>query len=286
MQGDFYTSGENGDRGLQAFDMKKAVDEHADYVVFNGKVGALTGDNAITANVGETVRLYVGNGGPNLTSSFHVIGEIFDKVHVEGGDLINTNVQTTSIPSGGAAIVEFKVEVPGTFILVDHAIFRAFNKGALGMLKVTGKENKKLYSGVKQEGIYLPEGGTIQTMPTDTKKVVVSTQEKSLAQKMSDGKQVYMKTCFACHQATGQGIPNAFPPLAKSDYLNADVDRAIALVKHGKTGEITVNGKKYNSVMTAQNITDVEIADVLTYIYNSWDNNKTNVTVSRVNKVK
>lgn len=286
MQGDFYTSGDNGDRGLQAFDMKKAVEEDADYVVFNGKVGALTGDNAITANVGETVRLYVGNGGPNLTSSFHVIGEIFDKVHIEGGDLINTNVQTTSIPSGGAAMVEFKVEVPGTFIIVDHAIFRAFNKGALGMLKVTGEDNKKLYSGVKQEGIYLPEGGTIQTMPTDTKKVVVSTQEKSLAQKMSDGKQVYMKTCFACHQATGQGIPNAFPPLAKSDYLNADVDRAIAIVKHGKTGEITVNGKKYNSVMTAQNITDIEIADVMTYIYNSWDNNKTNVTVSRVNKVK
>lgn len=286
MQGDFYTSGKNGDRGLQAFDMTKAIEEDADYVVFNGKVGALTGDNAITANVGETVRLYVGNGGPNLTSSFHVIGEIFDKVHIEGGDLINTNVQTTSIPSGGAAIVEFKVEVPGTFIIVDHAIFRAFNKGALGMLKVTGEENKKLYSGVKQEGIYLPEGGTIQTMPTETKKVVVSTQEKSLAQKMSDGKQVYMKTCFACHQATGQGIPNAFPPLAKSDYLNADVDRAIAIVKHGKTGEMTVNGKKYNSVMTAQNITDIEIADVMTYIYNSWDNNKTNVTVSRVNKVK
>ena len=286
MQGDFYTSGENGDRGLQAFDMKKAVEEDADYVVFNGKVGALTGDNAITANVGETVRLYVGNGGPNLTSSFHVIGEIFDNVHVEGGDLINTNVQTTSIPAGGAAIVDFKVDVPGTFILVDHAIFRAFNKGALGMLKVTGEEDKKLYSGVKQEGIYLPEGGAIQSMPKSAKKKDVNTKEKSLAQKIADGKQVYMNTCFACHQANGQGIPNAFPPLAKSDYLNADVDRAIKIVKHGLTGEITVNGKKYNSVMTAQNITNVEIADVMTYIYNSWGNNKTNVTVNRVNKIK
>ena len=84
------------------------------------------------------------NGGPNLVSSFHAIGEIFDKVHVEGGDLINTNVQTTLIPAGGAAIVEFKVDVPGTFILVDHSIFRAFNKGALGMLKVEGEENKKV----------------------------------------------------------------------------------------------------------------------------------------------
>ena len=84
MQGDFYTKGEYGERGLQPFDMQKAVDEDADYVVFNGKVGSLTGDNAITAEVGETVRLFVGNGGPNLVSSFHVIGEIFDKVYVEG----------------------------------------------------------------------------------------------------------------------------------------------------------------------------------------------------------
>ncbi|GGG99070.1 anaerobically induced outer membrane protein [Polaribacter pacificus] len=287
MQGDFYTSGDNGERGLQSFDMKKAVEEDADYVVFNGKVGALTGDNAITANVGETVRLFVGNGGPNLTSSFHVIGEIFDNVHVEGGSVMNKNVQTTSIPAGGATIVDFKVEVPGTFILVDHAIFRAFNKGALGMLKVKGEENKKVYSGIKQEGIYLPEGGSIQSMPKEAKtKTVAVVQEKSLAQKIADGKQVYMKTCFACHQATGQGIPNAFPPLAKSDYLNANVDRAIGIVKHGKTGEITVNGKKYNSVMTAQNISDIEIADVMTYIYNSWGNNKTNVTVDRVKKVK
>ncbi|NVK08676.1 MAG: nitrite reductase, copper-containing [Tenacibaculum sp.] len=287
MQGDFYTKGENGEPGLQAFDMRKAVDEDADYVVFNGSVGALTGDNAITANVGETVRLFVGNGGPNLTSSFHVIGEIFDNVHIEGGDVINKNVQTTSIPAGGAAIVDFKVDVPGTFILVDHAIFRAFNKGALGMLKVKGEESKKVYSGVKQEGIYNPEGGTIQEMPNGKEdKAVASKQEKTLAQKIADGKQIYTKTCFACHQANGEGIPNAFPPLAKSDYLNDDVKRAIDIVLHGKTGEITVNGQKYNSVMTKQALSDQEVADVLTYVYNSWGNNKTNVSVNTVMEVK
>lgn len=288
MQGDFYTKGENGEPGLQPFDMKKAVDEDADYVVFNGKVGALTGDNAITANVGETVRLFVGNGGPNLVSSFHVIGEIFDRVNIEGGSVINENVQTTLIPAGGAAIVEFKVDVPGTFIIVDHSIFRAFNKGALGMLKVKGEENKQLYSGVKQEGIYNPEGGTLQEMPDDdTVKVepVVKT-EKTLAQKIESGKQIYTKTCFACHQASGEGIDNAFPPLANSDYLNADVKRAIDIVLNGKTGEITVNGAKYNSVMTKQILTDEEVADVLTYIYNSWGNNKTNVKVSTVQEVK
>ena len=283
MQGDFYTKGENGERGLQPFDMQKAVDEDADYVVFNGKVGSLTGDNAITAKVGETVRLFVGNGGPNLVSSFHVIGEIFDKVHVEGGDLINTNVQTTLIPSGGAAIVEFKVDVPGTFILVDHSIFRAFNKGALGMLKVQGEENMKVYTGKQEEGIYQPEGGGIQEMPSDENAIAESDiPAKSMEEMLKFGKDTYMQTCFACHQAEGQGIPNAFPPLAKSDYLNADVNRSIDIILNGKTGEITVNGDKYNSVMTRQNLSDDDIANVLTYVYNSWGNSKKEVTPEMV----
>ncbi|GAA4242529.1 nitrite reductase, copper-containing [Winogradskyella psychrotolerans] len=286
MQGDFYTKGKNGERGLQPFDMQKAVDENADYVVFNGSVGALTGDNAITAKVGETVRLYVGNGGPNLVSSFHVIGEIFDKVHVEGGDLVNENVQTTLIPAGGAAIVEFRVDVPGTFILVDHSIFRAFNKGALGMLKVEGEEEKKIYSGEIREGIYLPEGPGIQNMPTTDEIVESEIPAKSFEEQMEFGKQIYMQTCFACHQAEGQGIPNAFPPLAKSDYLNADVDRAIGVVINGLSGEITVNGEKYNSVMTKQMISSDDVANVLTYVYNSWGNSKKVVTKKMVDDVK
>jgi nitrite reductase (NO-forming) len=287
MQGDFYTEGSYGDRGLQAFDMQKAIDEKADYVVFNGHVGAMTGDNALTAKVGETVRLFVGNGGPNLVSSFHVIGEIFDKVHVEGGDLINTNVQTTLIPAGGAAIVEFRVDVPGTFILVDHSIFRAFNKGALAMLNVEGEENKTIYSGEIRDGIYLPEGGVIQSMPTAGNKTVKEEiKALSFEEKMQFGKDKYMATCLACHQANGQGIEGAFPPLAKADYLNADVNRAIDIVLHGKTGEITVNGKKYNSVMTAQALSDEEVSNVLTYVYNSWGNSKKEVTPEMVKAVR
>ncbi|MDN5199743.1 copper-containing nitrite reductase [Fulvivirgaceae bacterium BMA10] len=285
MQGDFYTKGEYGKTGLQPFDMNKAIDEDADYVVFNGKVGSLTGDGAITANVGETVRLFVGNGGPNLVSSFHVIGEIFDKVYVEGGSMINEDVQTTLIPAGGAAIVEFKIDVPGTFILVDHSIFRAFNKGALGMLKVQGEDNKTIYSGKQSEGIYNPEGGSIQEMPGES-----DIPEEAVAQSLSDrmelGKQVYSRTCFACHQANGEGIANAFPPLANSDYLNADVNRAIDIVLNGKSGEITVNGVKYNSVMTKQVLSDEEVANVLTYVYNSWGNNKTEVTPAMVKSRK
>lgn len=284
MQGDFYTEGENGERGLQAFSMQKAVDEDADYVVFNGKVGGLTGDNALTAKVGETVRLYVGNGGPNLVSSFHVIGEIFDKVYVEGGSMINENVQTTLIPAGGAAIVEFKVEVPGNLVLVDHSIFRAFNKGALGILKVEGEENHEVYGGKIEEKVYNPGVSSTESPKETTEEGPVA--DTSLAEKMERGKQVYTQNCLACHQANGAGIPNAFPPLAESDYLNEDVHRAIEVVKFGLTGEVKVNGNVYNSAMPKQNISDEDVANVLTYVYNNWGNNKTEVTPEMVKKVK
>src|SRR5690554_1558890 len=285
MQGDFYTEGSYGEPGLQAFDMHKAIKEDADYVVFNGHVNGLVGENALTAKVGETVRLFVGNGGPNLVSSFHAIGEIFDKVHVEGADLINHNVQTTLIPAGGAAIVEFEVNVPGTITLVDHSIFRAFNKGALAMLNVTGDENHDIFEGEVYEGIYLPEGGSIQKMPTPkTKKATV--KATSLEERIAFGKDVYSRTCTACHQANGQGVPAAFPPLANSDYLNADVDRAIEAVLFGMSGEITVNGEVYNSVMTSQGLSDEETANVMTYVYNNWGNDAQEITPEMVNEIR
>lgn len=289
MQGDFYTEGKYGEPGLQPFDMQKAIDEQADYVVFNGHVGALLGDRALEANVGETVRLFVGNGGPNLVSSFHVIGEIFDRVSVEGGSLINENVQTTLIPAGGAVMIEFKVDAPGEYLLVDHSIFRAFNKGALAQLQVYGEENERVYKGKLEEGIYAPEGGAIQVMPIDRDRVAASKVEPSSMTKeevMERGKSIYGRTCFACHQGAGQGVPDVFPPLAKADYLNEDIDRAIEIVLRGKSGEIIVNGKKYNSVMPAQMLNDDETAQVMTYIYNSWGNNGTEVTAEMVRNVR
>jgi nitrite reductase (NO-forming) len=147
LQSEFYTKGKNGAAGLQDFDLDKAIAETPDYVVFNGKVNGNAGANALRAKKGETIRLFLGNAGPNLTSSFHVIGEMFDKVYVEGGSLINTNVQTTTIPAGGSSIVEFKLDVPGTYNLVDHSIFRAFNKGALAQIKVEGERDPSIFSG-------------------------------------------------------------------------------------------------------------------------------------------
>src|SRR5207344_3571518 len=131
------------------------IDERPTYVLFNGAEGALTGDKALKAKVGETIRLFVGNGGPNLVSSFHVIGAIFDEVRFEGGTNVQTNVQTTLIPAGGAAIAKFRTRVPGSYVLVDHSIFRAFNKGALAILKVDGPEDKTIYSGKELDSVYL-----------------------------------------------------------------------------------------------------------------------------------
>jgi nitrite reductase (NO-forming) len=134
MQGEIYAAQARGTDGLLSYDLDAMMAEDPAYVVFNGAVGALTGDNALQAEVGETVRFYVGNGGPNLISSFHVIGEVFDRVSIEGGTLINEHVQTTMVPAGGATYVEFGLEVPGDFILVDHALTRALDGGAVGIL--------------------------------------------------------------------------------------------------------------------------------------------------------
>ena len=150
MHSEFYTAGAFGEHGMQRLDMAKGIDEKPTYVVLNGSVGALTGANALQAKVGERVRIFFGDAGPNLTSSFHVIGEVFDNVYQEGGTVATQhNVQTTLIPSGGAAIVEFGVEKPGDLIMVDHSIFRAMNKGAVGMLHVAGDDNPKVFAVVK-----------------------------------------------------------------------------------------------------------------------------------------
>ncbi|HFC6122702.1 TPA: copper-containing nitrite reductase [Neisseria meningitidis] len=180
VQGDFYTKGKKGAQGLQPFDMDKAIAEQPEYVVFNGHVGAIAGDNALKAKAGETVRMYVGNGGPNLVSSFHVIGEIFDKVYVEGGKLINENVQSTIVPAGGSAIVEFKVDIPGSYTLVDHSIFRAFNKGALGQLKVEGAENPEIMTQKLSDTAYAGNGAAPAASAPAASAPAASESEKSV----------------------------------------------------------------------------------------------------------
>ena len=156
MQSEFYTTGSYCKAGLQKFDLQKAIDEDPTYVVFNGSVGSMMGANALHVSEGENVRLYVSNIGPNLTSSFHVIGEIFSNVYIDGDSTVTAHdKQTTSIPGGGAAIVELKAEAPGTYMVVDHSIFRAFYKGAKGQFIVSGQPNPSVFAGKTAVEIYV-----------------------------------------------------------------------------------------------------------------------------------
>jgi nitrite reductase (NO-forming) len=283
MQGDFYTVGKYREKGLQPFDMQKAIEENATYVLFNGSEGALVGDKALSAKVGERVRLYIGNGGPNLVSSFHVIGEVFDRVYYEGGTRYQENVQTTMVPAGGTAIVEFKVEVPGSYILVDHSLFRAFNKGALAMLKIEGAENKQLYSGKEVDSVYLADKAAPAGAVAEATAAEVVTHEAQVAA----GRTLFQGTCSTCHQIDGKGLPNVFPPLAKSDFLKSDVKRAIGVVLNGLSGPVVVNGQTFNSVMPPMSqLNDDEVANILTYVLNEWDNGGGRITREQVSSVR
>jgi nitrite reductase (NO-forming) len=286
MQGDFYTVGKYREKGVQPFDMQKAIDENPTYVLFNGSEGSLLGDNALKLKVGEKVRLFVGNGGPNLVSSFHVIGEVFDKVYTEGGSHYQENVQTTLVPAGGSAIVEYHAEVPGTGVIVDHSIFRAFNKGALGMIKTEGPDNKLVYSGKEIDSVYLGDKA-VSALPVAAAAQANASGTLTLAQQVKAGEALFNGTCSVCHQANGAGLANLFPPLAGSDFLNADKSRAIHIVLNGLSGPVKVNGASYNSVMPPMSqLNDDEVAHIVSFILNSWGNTGGQVTAAEVAKVR
>jgi len=153
MQGELYTNEAFGSTGQLTENLQALLNEDPEYLVFNGAVGGLTEQKPLKANVGETVRIFFGVGGPNFTSSFHVIGEIFDRVYDQASltSPALTNIQTTTVPPGGATMVEFGLEVPGNYILVDHALAR-LQRGLAGFLIVEGPANPEIYDGTPMPG--------------------------------------------------------------------------------------------------------------------------------------
>jgi nitrite reductase (NO-forming) len=146
MQGEIYTAAAYGQAGEQEFDVQKLLAERPEYFVLNGAVGALTKYHPMHSKVGESARIYFGVGGPNFTSSFHVIGEIFDHIYQYGG-LVSPplqDIQTVSVAPGGAVVVDFRTQVPGRYMLVDHALSR-MERGLMGFIMVDGPENPDLY---------------------------------------------------------------------------------------------------------------------------------------------
>jgi nitrite reductase (NO-forming) len=148
MQGELYTADSYGKSGLQEFSVDKLLDERPEYFTFNGAVGALTTEHPLHAKTGETVRIFFGVGGPNFTSSFHVIGTIFDRVY-NAASLTSpplTDVQTVTVPPGGATVVDLSLPVPGRYVLVDHALSR-MERGLVGALIVDGPPAPEIYRG-------------------------------------------------------------------------------------------------------------------------------------------
>jgi nitrite reductase (NO-forming) len=153
MQGEIYTKEAFGSTGKLTENVQALLNEDPEYFVFNGAVGSLTAQKPLKAKVGETVRIFFGVGGPNFISSFHVIGEIFDRVYDQASltSAPLTNVQTTIVPPGGATMVEFQLQVPGRYILVDHSLAR-LQRGLAGYLIVDGADNKEVFDGVVVPG--------------------------------------------------------------------------------------------------------------------------------------
>ncbi|HWM47917.1 MAG TPA: copper-containing nitrite reductase [Xanthobacteraceae bacterium] len=146
MQGELYTEQKFGTKGELTESYDKLMNERPEYFVFNGAVGAITTEKPLKAKVGETVRIYFGVGGPNYTSSFHLIGEVFDRVYNQGSLTTAplTDVQTTTVAPGGATVVDVKLDVPGKFMLVDHALTRV-ERGLAGVLAVEGPDNPNVF---------------------------------------------------------------------------------------------------------------------------------------------
>ena len=146
MQGELYTAQAHGGSGLQEFSLEKLLAENPEHMMFNGSMDALTKIYHMESRVGDTVRIFFGVGGPNLTSSFHVIGEVFDRVYDQASLTSKplTDVQTTLVPPGGATMVEVKTDYPGRYLLVDHALSRV-EKGLAGFLTVKGKEDPAIF---------------------------------------------------------------------------------------------------------------------------------------------
>jgi len=144
MQGDWYTTGRFGNQGHQGFSMEKALAEMPEYYTFNGHVDALTKLYPLQANVGETVRIFFGSGGPNKGSNFHVIGEVFDKIYRGSPETYTANGEAWYVPPGSVSTFEMKLDVPGDYLLVDHALYRV-QKGAAGMLHVEGEPNPEIF---------------------------------------------------------------------------------------------------------------------------------------------
>jgi nitrite reductase (NO-forming) len=186
------------------------------------------------------------------------------------------------VPVGGAAMVEFKADVPGDYTLVDHSMFRAFNKGAMGQLKVEGRQNDLIFSGRTFEGPYAP-GTHLQQLARVAEQVGPGA---AVGSPLETGAQVFASVCATCHQANAQGISGVFPPLAGSDFLMSDKARSIRVLLGGLKGDVVVNGAPYRGEMPKLPLSDEQVSGVLSYVRANFGNQGEPVTLAEVKRTR
>src|SRR3546814_1226091 len=168
-------------------------------------------------------------------------------------------------------MMDFPLEVPGSYVMVDPAIFRAVNKAALAIRKAEGKERPEIYSGKEVDAVYIGDYANANSKAVGEAAQAAEAGELTTEDQANAGEALFAGTCSTCHQANGQGLEGVFPPLANSDWIAADPKRLPAVILHGLSGHVQVNGVDYNSVMPPMSqLTDDEVANISTYVLNSW----------------
>ena len=280
VQSEWYTQQISGK--LMGPDFQKMKDERPDEVVFNG-VAFQYKDHPLTAAPGKLVRIYFVNAGPDLWSSFHVIGGIFDKVY-PGGDAADAvkGVSTYSVGPGAGAIFDITLDQPGNYVFVDHDMAHAII-GAQGVLQVgdaaaiAGEKPPITAGPAPAVAVAAPPASAAASAPAGPYKF-----------DPAHGASLYASTCSACHQGTGMGLPGAFPPL-KDDpvVLNPDPTEQIDTILHGAHGR-SIGGTTYPSAMPpfGSALSDADVADIANHERTSWGNQGKPITADQVKAVR
>ncbi|WP_248516780.1 copper-containing nitrite reductase [Salinarchaeum laminariae] len=149
-QNEIYTNGDAGQEGHHKFDFEAMKKEEPTYVTFNGEPHAFTGDRygPIEVEQDESVRIFLSNGGPNLASSWHAIGNVWTKLYRDGSLASEPDkyVETCPVRPGTVAAAEIDTPVPQPIKIVDHSLTRAARKGALGVIQVNGEERPEIFN--------------------------------------------------------------------------------------------------------------------------------------------
>ncbi len=268
VQGEWYTQQVSGQ--TMAGNYPKMQEIRPDEVVFNGAAFQYR-DHPLTANPGDLVRLYVVNAGPSLWSAFHVIGAIFDKVYPDGDPAhALTGVSTYTVAPGEGVVFDLTLDEAGHYPFVDHSMAH-MELGAVGVLAV---------------------GSTAGAKPPITRSAVASAPPPQAtgpyAFNAERAAQLYTRNCGACHQANGEGLPGAFPPLKGNvAVLDPDPGKHIEVILDGLHG-VAIDGVSYPGAMPpfATTLNDADIADIVNHERVSWGNKGKPITAEDVKRAR